>query len=68
MNRFLKTLVASCLLAAALNAQAQMPAPPEMAVLRPKTEAEIAEIVRGTTTPLCITGGGTRRIGQKPTK
>mgnify|MGYP001606347629 CR=1 FL=1 len=32
MNRFLKTLVASCLLAAALNAQAQMPAPPEMAV------------------------------------
>lgn len=32
MNRFLKTLAASCLVVLALNAQAQMPSPPEMAV------------------------------------
>lgn len=32
MNRFLKTLAASCLVVLALNAQAQMPTPPEMAV------------------------------------
>ena len=32
MNRFLKTLAVSCVLAVSLNAQAQMPEPPEMAV------------------------------------
>ena len=32
MNRFLKTLAVSCVLAVTLNAQAQMPEPPEMAV------------------------------------